>query len=69
MEDDKSTAGASYGLRRQTESQAFKKLTEALISQIRAERAAQPSPKPSPESSVAPSTAPSAAPSEPSPSP
>lgn len=69
VEEDKSSTGAAYGLRRQTEAQAFKKLTEALISQIRAERAAQPSPKPSPASSAAPSTAPSAAPSEPSPSP
>lgn len=55
--DDKATSGAAYGLRRQTETQAFKKLGEAVVAQVRAEFAARPA------------TAPSATPSPESPSP
>jgi hypothetical protein len=55
--DDKATSGAAYGLRRQTETQAFKKLGEAVVAQVRAEFAARPA------------TAPAASPSPESPGP
>jgi hypothetical protein len=62
--DDKATSGAAYGLRRQTETQAFKKLGEAVVAQVRAEFAARPAtaPSASPEPAVSPSPAATTAP-------
>lgn len=57
--DDRSTGGAAYGLRRTAEVQAFKRLTDALVGQLKAEVAAQPSPSPTPSAAI--TTAPAAA--------
>lgn len=59
--DDRSTGSAAYALRRQVEVLAFRRLGDALITQLRAERAAQPTPSPTPKPTPTPSIPASAA--------
>lgn len=56
--DDRSTSGGAYALRRTAEVQAFRRLTDALVAQLKAELAAQPTPSPSAAPSDAPSPSP-----------